>query len=285
MSSLKEIKGRISSVKGTLKITSAMKMVASAKLHQAQNAIGNLGPYYCELMSILSKLLQHKSIDTEFTSKKDVRKVALVCFASNTSLCGSYNSNMIHESKRIVSEYRDAGLDVTVYSVGRRIADAMRREGYNSPADYSQILAKPSFAEAAKFAQELTMMYLSGEYDKIEFVYNHHKSMASQIPAKETFLPLDIACLDNEEDDGDDNIIEPTREELIMRLLPKVLNLKTYNVILDAMTAEHSSRMVAMQTATDNGNKLLQELTLDYNKSRQQKITNEILDIVSGSSA
>lgn len=284
MASLKEIKSRIASVKGTLKITSAMKMVASAKLHKTQNAIGNLVPYQAGLKEILSNLMQHKSVNQALTTQRKVKRIALVCFASNTSLCGAYNSSVIHLAKEALTNYKNSGLDVTVYSIGRKMAEAMHKEGYDSPADFNNLSAKPNYTEASDLANKLISSFISGEFDKVEFIYNHNKSIAHQIPTKDTFLPLDIKEYDQQEDFYDEYIIEPEREELIRQLLPKVVRLKLYTTLLDAVVSEHSARMVAMQTATDNGNNLLNDITLEYNKSRQQKITNEILDLVSGSS-
>lgn len=287
MASLKEIKGRIDSVKSTLKITSAMKMVASAKLHKAQNAIGNMVPYESRLREILGSLLGTVSAAGAYTDAREVGKVALVCFSSNSSLCGAFNSNVIREANRVISEYREAGVsDITVYSVGRRMADAMRKAGYPTPGDYYEMSARPSYNAAAQLGEELLQGFLSGRFDKVEFVYNHFKSTASQVVTRETYLPMSVAQESaGAEIDEEKYIVEPGKQELLEELLPKVIRLKIYTVLLDTAAAEHAARTVAMQTATDNGNALLQDLTLEYNKGRQQKITNEILDIVSGSSA
>ncbi len=284
MASLKEIKGRIDSVKSTLKITSAMKMVASAKLHKAQNAIGNMVPYESRLREILGSLLGTVSAAGAYTDVREVKKVALVCFASNSSLCGAFNSNAIREANKALVQYREAGVEITVFSVGRRMADAMRKAGYPSPADYYELSARPSYAGASQLGEELLKGFLSGKYDRVEFIYNHFKSTASQTVIRETYLPL---SLDSQEStvqlDEEKFLVEPGKQELLEELLPKVIRLKIYTVLLDTIAAEHAARTVAMQTATDNGNQLLQDLTLEYNKGRQQKITNEILDIVSGS--
>lgn len=298
MASLKEIKDRIASVGGTLKITSAMKMVASAKLHRAQQAIGNLLPYEKRLHSMLSDLMALQTPEGEdglggLTAVREVRKVAVVAFASNSSLCGAFNSNVIRKASAVVDEYRSAGLDpssLTVYSVGRKMAEAMRRRGYRSPADFTSLSESPSYAAAAALAEELVDGFVSGRFDKVELVYNHFKSTASQPTVRETYLPFaaDSAAEASSEAAGQaaapaDFILEPSAGQLLADLLPKVARLKVYSTLLDASAAEHAARTVAMQTATDNAEALLQELTLAYNKSRQQKITSEILDIVGGS--
>lgn len=283
MASLKEIKGRIGSVNTTLKTTSAMKLVASAKLRRAQTAIGNMLPYQKTLQTILVNLLDGGndtgSIYTQ-ASENDSR-VAFVCFSSNSSLCGSFNANVIKKATELISIEKNRGAKVTVYSVGRKMADAMKKAGYASPQDYSDLSDKPSYSQAASLATELMEAYTEGRLDRIVLVYNHFKSTASQPTVSETYLPLSLSA--TAEADSTDYIVEPGREEMVQTLLPKVLMLKIYTVLLDSSAAEHAARTVAMQTATDNGNELLRQLTLEYNKGRQQKITNELLEIESGS--
>ena len=289
MPSLKEIKGRINSVRSTLKITSAMKMVASAKLHHAQGAIANMLPYERKLHDVLVHLMaggasvsDGASVSAALLEQREVHRVAIIAFASNSSLCGAFNSNAVRAVKAVISEYLSSGLapsDITVYSVGRKMADAMKRLGYASPEDYSKLSDKPSYSPAAELAQKITDLYLNGTYDRVELVYNHFASTSSQPSVRETYLPLSLPGGEGE----CDYIVEPSREELLERLMPLSTRLKVYTVLLDSSAAEHAARTVAMQIATDNGNELLSDLTLEYNKGRQQKITSEILDIVGGS--
>ena len=289
MPSLKEIKGRINSVRSTLKITSAMKMVASAKLHRAQGAIANMLPYERKLHNVLVHLMAEgvsvsggASGSAALMEQREVRRVAIIAFASNSSLCGAFNSNAVRAVKAVISEYRNSGLkpsDITVYSVGRKMADAMKRLGYASPEDFSKLSDKPSYAPAAELAQKIMDLYLDGTYDRVELVYNHFASTSSQPSVQETYLPLSLPGGEG----GCDYIVEPSREVLLERLMPLSTRLKVYTVLLDSSAAEHAARTVAMQIATDNGNELLSDLTLEYNKGRQQKITSEILDIVGGS--
>lgn len=295
MPSLKEIKERIASVGNTLKITSAMKMVAAAKLRKAQKALGNLGPYQACLSRILSTAatgaraeggpLNGNLLAALSAPRSEVRSVALVCFASNQSLCGAFNTNVVKLATKVVEEYRLAGVEVSVFPVGRKMADAMRRLGFTSGDDYSSLSARPSYEGAAALGSILTEGYISGRFDRIELVYNHLHSTASQPSVRETYLPLDASAGFAAHDGSDfepDVIIEPDRDSLIAELLPKVLDLKVYTTLLDASAAEHAARTVAMQMATDNAEELLQALKLEYNKSRQQKITAEILDLVGG---
>ena len=304
MASLKEIKGRIASVSGTLKITSAMKLVASAKLRKAQQAITNMLPYQSQLQRILSSLQTSDCGGTEDpsfaaaeyglgTGGASATKVAIVAFSSNSSLCGAFNSNVIKKTLSVIEEYRSAGFtdeNIVVYSVGRKIADAMRKAGFPSPEDYSKMSESPSYEAASALAIELINNFESGVYSNVELVYNHFKSTASQPTVRETYLPSAAYQVNGSSErlsspsvESDEIIIEPSREEVISALLPMVQRLKVYTILLDSAAAEHAARVVAMQTATDNGNDLLEELTLEYNKGRQQKITSEILDIVGGS--
>lgn len=342
MSSLKEIKDRIASVGGTLKITSAMKMVASAKLHKAQQAIGNMLPYEKRLHSMLIDLMgavnmsapaseegsarlvslsnqpDHTESEGAYSlmAQRQVHRVAIVAFASNSSLCGAFNSNAIREATAVINEYRASGLrdsDIVVYSVGRKMAEAMRKLGFPSPANFTKMSDSPSYEAASALAQELLDGFVSGRFDKVELVYNHYKSTSSQPTTRQTYLPLSLADATADLQAGkitdsasetdtnrvaepvgapvvrqgspttEDLIVEPSKEDLIATLLPKVIRLRIFTTLLDSAAAEHAARTVAMQLATDNGNDLLQELTLEYNKGRQQKITSEILDLVGGS--
>lgn len=289
---------------GTLKITSAMKMVASAKLHKAQQAIGNMLPYEKRLHGMLIDLMGSVNISASdsysLMADREVRKVAIVAFASNSSLCGAFNSNAIREATAVINEYRTAGLrdaDITVYSVGRKMAEAMRKLGFPSPSDFTKMSESPSYEAASALAQELLDGFVSGRFDKVELVYNHYKSTSSQPTTRQTYLPLSLADATADLHAGKvaepaeatvsaeapDMIIEPSPEALVQVLLPKVVRLRVFATLLDSAAAEHAARTVAMQLATDNGNDLLQELTLEYNKGRQQKITSEILDLVGGS--
>lgn len=354
MPSLKEIKGRINSISSTLAITSAMKMVAAAKLQKAQMAIQNMLPYERRLYSMLVDLMGAMNISAaasedgsvrgsgsaergfdqsgdrlslsnrhdlagmdgaySLMAQREVRKVAIVAFASNSSLCGAFNSNVIREATAVINEYRASGLgdaDITVYSVGRKMAEAMKKFGFPSPADFTKMSDSPSYDAASALAQELFDGFVSGRFDKVELVYNHYKSTSSQPTTRQTYLPLSLADATADIQVGKitdsasepyadkvaepvvrqnspttempDLIVEPSKEELIATLLPKVVRLRVFTTLLDSTAAEHAARTVAMQLATDNGNDLLQELTLEYNKGRQQKITSEILDIVGGS--
>ena len=305
MPSLKEIKGRIGSVQSTLKITSAMKLVASAKLRKAQQTIEGMRPYERKLQGMLDHLVASGAkVSGEYTRTPaegaGKLRIALVAFASNSSLCGAFNANAVRLTLETIRSYGDA--DVTVYSIGRKMADSMRKAGKPSPADYQKLADKPSYAPAAELAEKLMADFLAGRLDRIDLVYNHFVSSGKQVPVRETLLPMgEIPGQARNEDESAptaspgtptlipgstrdlDYILEPSASALLADLLPKSLRLKFYTALLDSNASEHAARTVAMQTATDNGEDLLQELTLQYNKSRQQKITSEILDLAGGS--
>jgi len=281
MPSLKEIKGRIASVKSTLKITSAMKLVASAKLRKAQQAIEGMRPYERKLQEMLARLTAQVGEPVPGPETLAEEKVVIVAFASNSSLCGAYNANAVRLALETIQSYGDA--QVTVYSVGRKMAEAMKKVGHPSPADFHDLADKPSYAEAAALAGQLMEDFHEGRIDRVELVYNHFVSSGKQVPVRETFLPSTIVIPSEAKESETDYILEPSAKELLEELLPKSLKLKLYTALLDSNASEHAARTVAMQTATDNGEDLLQELTLQYNKSRQQKITSEILDLAGGS--
>lgn len=283
MASLKEIKGRISSVKSTLKITSAMKMVASARLHKAQSAIEGMLPYEKSLQSILQAVIPSGSgeVFLPYSPKTEENcsgRVAVVAVASNSSLCGAFNNNVIKEARKCISDLEADGMSVDVYPVGKKMVDAMRRDGHSCTSDLSHLVADARYETAADLAQSLTQAYVGGKYDKVLLVYNHFVSTSTQKPVTDVYLPMTAPV----GADAEHFILEPSADGLLRDLLPKILKLKVFTVLLDSVASEHSARTVAMQTATDNGERILSDLTLEYNKGRQQKITSEILDLVGG---
>ncbi len=322
MPSLKEIKGRIASVNSTRKITSAMKMVASSKLHHAQVAIQNMLPYETLLEHILKSFLASEAEpQTVFDQARPVKRVALVVFSSNSSLCGGFNANIIKMMMHTVDAYtKELGPgSVEIYPVGRKVAEKARKLGYDVKGDFAEIVNHPNVRKCIDIAMELGEKFANGEVDRVELIYHHFKSAGSQILTNKTFLPIDLASeleRDHErdltsniatkkaqdylkrnrgrkkkvDDQGnevaplnDNFIVEPDMDTVLSQLLPKMAHLMLYTALLDSVASEHAARMVAMQTATDNADELLRQLNLQYNKSRQQSITSELLDIVGGS--
>lgn len=308
MSSLKEIKTRLASVRNTLKITSAMKMVASAKLRKAQAAINGKLPYERKLHHILAGMLRDDDLDKALHSElgfggtghspvlqdvaadalpsvENVRRVAVVAFSSNSSLCGAFNANVIKKFNETVSLLRAAGYsqaDIDVYAVGRKMAEAVRKSGLELAGDYQEMADKPSYDDAVDLASTLVDSFVSGDVGQVILVYTHFNSAASQTPVRENYLPL---ALHESEDDSEpvDYILEPDAMSVVKALLPQVLMMKIYTVLLDANASEHAARTIAMQVASDNAKDLISELTLAYNKGRQSEITAEILDLIGGS--
>ena len=296
MASLKEVKTRINSVKSTRKITSAMKMVASAKLHKAQGVIENMLPYQKKLNKILTNFLSADlPIESPYVQEREVKRVAIVVFSSNTSLCGAFNANVIKMMMQTIGEFRTLGQDnILIFPVGKKVDEAAKRMGFK-PQEVSPTLSdKPTYQEAAELAHRLMDLYVAGEVDRVEIIYHHFKSMGVQILLRETYLPINLTNVVSEEDRenkeevqeneiANDYIIEPNAEELIASLIPTVLSQKIFTAAVDSNASEHAARTLAMQVATDNANELIQDLTKQYNKTRQQAITNELLDIVGGS--
>ena len=318
MPSLKEIKGRIASVNSTRKITSAMKMVASSKLHHAQQMIENMLPYENMLERILRSFLASEAdAHTVFSEVRPVKHVAFVVYSSNSSLCGGFNANVTKMLHAAVEEYSALGKEnILVYPVGRKIAEQVQKMGLKSAGDFTELADKPNVAQCIDIARELGEKFLKGEIDRIELIYHHFKSAGSQILQRKTFLPIDVNEVIGQDNDRDlshktvtpemqeylrknakeeekkkveskplnDNfIVEPDMDTVLKALIPKLAHLMLYTALLDSNASEHAARMVAMQTATDNADELLRVLNLQYNKSRQQAITNELLDIVGGS--
>lgn len=309
MSSLREIKDRIGSVRSTLKITSAMKLVASAKLRKAQKAIEGLRPYEKALSGILSSLaaggcLHDGTSASLHPSQTDVwahpvhmdtgghgfpmetaacRRVAVVAMSSNSSLCGSFNANVIKRMLETVRQYESEGFEVEVHSLGRKMADAMRKAGYVSPADYTSMIGHPSYGASSALAKDLSARFDSGDISKVVLVYNHFVSSSKQEVKVEQYLPFEVpSCAGDGVRDPDRFIIEPGADAVAEVLIPQVLTLKFHAAVLDSQAAEQAARTIAMQTASDNAEELLSQLTLEYNKGRQQKITSEILDLLGG---
>ena len=310
MASLREIKDRIGSVKSTLKITSAMKLVASSKLRKAQRAIENLRPYEEELSRILSELsgdlsaadlrdssaipsledggactgrtvsggpLAESEEGMERNGSSAVRNaVAIVSISSNSSLCGAFNGNVIKKTLELAKDLEEKGSKVTVYSLGRKMADAMKKAGYPTD-DYSQFIAKPTYAAASRIAKGI-----QDEFGDVILVYNHFVTTAKQVVVVENLTSSASSAAFVKDSEDEEYIIEPGRKEVLEKLGPQVLMLRFYAAVLDSAAAEHAARTIAMQTASDNAQDLLSELTLEYNKGRQQKITAEILDLVGG---
>ena len=283
MANLKEIRNRISSVSSTMQITSAMKMVSAAKLKKAQDAITAMRPYAEKLTELLQNVSATLEGDAggEFTAQREVNKVLIVAITSNRGLAGAFNSNVIKQAKEVAESY--AGKQVDIFAIGKKGNDILRKT--NTVIDNkSEIFDELTFERVSQIAETLTEKFVSGEYDKIELIYNQFKNAATQIVQVEQFLPLAPIQSDVPTSTGE-YIFEPSKEEIVLTLIPKSLKTQLFKAIRDSFASEHGARMTAMHKATDNATELRNQLKLTYNKARQAAITNEILEIVGGAEA
>ena len=294
-------------------------MVASSKLHHAQQLIENMLPYESMLEHILKAFLASmpEARTPLNVERKQLKRVALVPFSSNSSLCGGFNANVTKLLQQAVAHYREQGVtDIVVYPIGRKITEQATKMGLQIGGNFNLLAEKPNAHQCADIATELSEQYAAGELDRVELIYHHFKGAGSQILTRRTFLPIDLSTelgrfsdrdlssdvvtakaqeylkkkaakeektKDEAKPLNDNFLVEPDMETILTTLIPKELNLMMYTALLDSNASEHAARMVAMQTATDNADELLRDLNLQYNKSRQQAITNELLDIMGGS--
>ncbi len=291
MARLKEIKSRLQSVQSTRKITSAMMMVSSAKQKKAERVIQHLRPYERTLQRILQPLLngqEGEELPSPFMEKRPVKRVAIVAFSSNTGLAGRFNDAVAEKLKETINDYRSLGKEnILLYLVGEKVAKAARGMGYETGGGYASIADKPSYIETRRVAKELMKLFLNKKIDRVEVIYHRFQSMRAQVLTRELFLPIDFTSLEKEAAkstpiDNVEYILEPDKDSLLADLIPKVLQMKLFATHVDSVTSEHAARVTAMQIATDNADDLVEELTLEYNKLRQQSITNELLDIMGG---
>jgi len=290
MASLKEIRRRISSVKSTRQITSAMKMVAAARLRKAQDKIVKLRPYAAKMHELLigiSQAMDEPGSENIYSRTADKEKVLLIVVTSNRGLCGSFNANVIKEAMSLVEgkysrQYHDG--ELWIMTIGKKAWDFFRKREFQIYQDNSKLFDDLTFSNCSDLAREVMDDFLEGKFDRVEFVYNSFRNAAVQDLSHETFLPLETEQKEEDIPAGD-YIFEPGREEIIKELIPKTLKVQFYRTVLDSYVAEHGARMTAMHMATDNATGLIRDLNLEYNKARQASITNQILEVVNGAEA
>ncbi|WP_159257863.1 ATP synthase F1 subunit gamma [Tenacibaculum maritimum] len=283
MANLKEIRNRITSIKSTMQITSAMKMVSAAKLKKAQDAITAMRPYSSKLTELLQSLSATLDSDASsaYSTTREVSKALIVVVTSNRGLCGGFNSSIIKETiKTIENNYSNVSVDLL--TIGKKGNDILSKQ-YNVIENKNDIFDDLTFNNVSEIAEKLMNLYVDGSYDKIEIVYNQFKNAATQIPQVEQFLPIEP--VQSDKNTNLDYIFDPSKEEIVLALIPKSLKTQLYKAIRDSFASEHGARMTAMHKATDNATELRDELLLTYNKARQAAITNEILEIVGGAEA
>ncbi len=293
MPNLKAIRVRIASVKSTRQITSAMKMVSAAKLRKAQDKIVRLRPYANKLHDILvslSQSLAESQVENIYGRVSPPEKILIIVITSNKGLCGAFNSNVMKETRRIVADsYYDQFKkgNVRFLALGKKGFDNLRKLKFNIAGEYNDLLNEVSFERTAGVAEKVMNSFVSGEYDRIEIIYNHFKNAAVQQLTREPFLPVETVSGTGSgpASVSADYIYEPGKEAIVQELIPKSLKIQFYKALLDSFVAENGARMTAMHKATDNATTMISELTMLYNKARQASITNQILEVVSGAEA
>ena len=285
MPNLKEIKSRITSVKSTIQITSAMKMVSAAKLKKAQDAIIQLRPYSNKLTEIMSSVssASEDSSQNKYSEVRDVNKILLVPITSNRGLCGGFNANIIKKTIEIEKELNSKS-ELTILSIGKKSSEFFKKNKYNVHSTHDDVFQDVNYEDVSKIAELILNDFANENFDKVILVYNQFKNAATQIVMQEDFLPLNKTQSENSQE-AVDYIYEPGKDEILNELIPKSLKTQLFKAILDSNASEHGARMTAMHKATDNATELKNELTLSYNKARQAAITGEILEIVGGAEA
>lgn len=281
MANLKELRTRIASIGTTMKITSAMKMVSAAKLKKAQDSIQNMRPFSEKLTEILQNVSSSLSADDNpYAVERPAKKVLLVALTSNRGLCGPFNSSIIKATLNRATEITDA--EVEVFAIGKKGADLLGKT-LNVIGHANDVWNDVNYKRTDEIAEDLMQGFVDKKWDRIELVYNQFKNAAVQIVTNEQFLPIKLE--EGGSEASGDYIYEPSKEEIIKRIIPTSLRSQVYKAVLDSNASEHGARMTAMHKATDNAGELRGELSLEYNKARQAAITNEILEIVGGANA
>ena len=302
MAALKEIKKRINSIKSTRKTTSAMKMVSSAKLHKAEKTLSNMLPYSTTLHHYITCLLTNDTViqperlrqDNNnqkpanislLTLERPIRNIAILAFSSDSSLCGAFNANVSRKLYKTIEIYSKT-LDtdhIFVYTIGKKIFELIRKTNIPITKNFENLAGKADYKTIAGLAKSLIALFETNRIDRVELIYHQYRSAGSQELVCLPLLPFTLPAPAKDSTSEIDYIIEPSREKVLRALLPTMITVNLYNALLHSNTSEHAARMIAMQTATDNADDLVSELTIEYNKSRQQAITNELLDLIGGS--
>lgn len=288
MANLKEVRLRIASVNSTQQITKAMKMVSAAKLKRATDAIVQMRPYANKLKDILSNLTASlESNESPYTVQRELKNVLIVVVTSNRGLAGAFNANAIKTANALINEkYADLKKsgNVHIVAIGKKAQEYFTKNKFNVIGNNNDLFNNLSFQTSTKIAESIMKGFTSGEFDRVEVVYNQFKNAAVQLLTTEQLLPL--KATDNSGTKSNvDYLLEPSQEEIVNGLIPTSIKIQLYKALLDSHASEHGARMTAMDKATDNAGELLRALRLSYNQARQAAITNEILEIVSGANA
>jgi F-type H+-transporting ATPase subunit gamma len=287
MANLKEIRQRISSVKSTRQITSAMKMVSAAKLKKAQDAITQIRPYASRLHEVISQVsgsIHDKNV-SPLTDQRDPGKVLLVVIAANRGLCGGFNANIAKATIEWVNGrypvQKESG-NVDLIFIGKKGGEILKSKGWGIWPYLNELIDKPNFVKTEAVAESLIEQFTLSKYDRIDLVYNQFRNAGSQTLVIEQFLPVEPVDSSRRSSVQPFFIFEPDLEYLVKTLIPEALKVQLFKALLDSVASEHGARMTAMHQATDNATDMIRNLTLDYNKARQAAITNELIEIVAG---
>jgi len=284
---LKEVRERITSVQNTMQITSAMKMVAAAKLRRAQDAITRMRPYAEKLQGVLSNVSASlDSSDGVYSQQRDVKRVLIVTITSNRGLCGGFNNNIIKAANTLM---QDEGVEYHVLPLGKKAYEAFLKRSELKAVGFDEdawkIYDDLNFERAQKIGEDIMAQFVNGQYDDVKIIYNRFVNAAVQDVTTENFLPLVASASEDESAMDTDYLFEPSQAEIVEQIIPSSLKVQLYKGILDSNAAEHGARMTAMHQATENAGDMLRDLRISYNKARQASITTEILEIVAGSEA
>lgn len=288
MANLKEIRGRIASVTSTRQITSAMKMVAAAKLRKAQAFASQIVPYknkMQEILAVLSETLAETG-DNAFITKRDVKSMLVIAISSNKGLCGGFNGNIFKACSALVQRETEQhpNLKIQFYAIGKKISELLQRAGYEVYKTQIDAIDKVEYETSKAIVEEISELFLSGKIDCLKFVHNEFVNAAVQNTVEDFFLPLTFK-VDKNVKFKSDYIFEPDKESIVTTLIPQWLKTTFFSAMAESFAGEQGARMTAMNKATDNATELIKELNLQYNKVRQASITNEIIEIVSGANA
>ncbi len=290
MSNLKEVRGRIVSVKSTQQITKAMKMVAAAKLRRAQDRILQIRPYAEKLNEILSNVTStsEDTLNLEYSQIREVERVLIVPISSDRGLCGAFNSNINKAVFNLIDEVNEelGRTDFTILPLGKKVRDFFVRRDFDVIEDHYQIFESLSFDKTLESVNYVLDSFKGGDYDRVYLVYNEFKNAAVQVLKSNQFLPvLPLSSEESESPKNTDYIFEPNAEYMVEELIPYSLRIQFFKALLESNASEQGARMTAMNQATENAGELLSELQLTYNRTRQAAITKEILEIVGGAEA
>ena len=289
MASLKDIRIRIDSTKNTQQITKAMKLVSAAKLRKAQNNITNMRPYAVTLKKVIANITATQKVSHPLMSKKDkVKNILLVVLTSDRGLCGGFNTNINKFAERYIAENKSKLESLHLIFIGKRGLDYFGRKKVNPIDSYLKLDKEISYQLGKNIAEKLIKFYLDGQYDEIRLVYNEFKSAISQQVVCETLLPIEAEKTSFDAEGSQfakDMIFDPSPEAIVGDLLKKYFSLQVYRAMSESVASEHGARMTAMENASNNAREMINKLTLNYNKARQEKITTELIEIVSGAEA